>query len=387
MISTNPCVVRGLLLLLLLASCHGKPTPSPDQDELVAYWDTIVAYILVLLWAIVQSFLHVKLPVIRKRTVYVITFVAYYIQLWIYAAFIWLIVGLALAASKDYLFNNVLTAVAAKTIAFLLLERITVPPKGIADCLDKIHNATRVKWGQCSIANKDEEEGPVDDADGGGDKVWIKFVLVYSKEPRYKKLKSLLKQMSFKTGKWEGIYETGHMINGVPELKLNSLRESNQEQDWTQEQLQKLYVLTREDRDKVNATGCIFTHDDYRIAKRLTKKSWVSIFNDECEGDWFYVLARQLQFLLPTEVLNAPMPANDKAFLDSNVYGRLRRRGLVQGGAYCPSLVDKHLFEAAVHESFRKTDQMQVDDVIEIIYKSKTYEDAADEFFSWICEL
>lgn len=372
-------VHSGILLVLLLPSGYGQEEKDPYD---IQKWDTAVAYLLVIVWAIIQWFLHFKLSAITKRTVLFITFIAVYIQCWIYVAFLWLIVGLVLALKEDWLFNSTLTAVAAKTIAFLLLDRVSPPPQGVADCLEQIHNATRVKYGYYETRTTDEEEGPINEnTDSTNTKVWVKFVLVYVKERRYKKLRNLLEEMKFQTGKWEGINEIGR----TGELRLNSLKDANKERTWTQKQLQELYNETKDDREKVHATGCIFTSEDYRIAKKLTKKSWVDVFNDECDGDWFYLLARQLQGMLGSETLNAPLDSSK--FFSSCVYGRLRRRVLVQSGTYTPSLVDIHLFEAAVHESFRKEDKMDVNELIKIMYDSKTYQEAANKIFTWICSL
>lgn len=69
--------------------------------------------------------------------------------------------------------------------------------------------------------------------------------------------------------------------------------------------------------------------------KSVTKELGDHIFWDECNGDWFHLLARHLHAYLPAEVSNVPLTTNE-VFLESNVYGRLRRRGLVHLGNCTP---------------------------------------------------
>jgi hypothetical protein len=114
--------------------------------------------------------------------------------------------------------------------------------------------------------------------------------------------------------------------------------------------------------------------------------------------------------MIPTEVMHVPLPADDQNFLNSNVFGRLRRRGLIPTEGYMPTLTDIHLFEAAVFEMFQKSDNNKVggigkmlaavgeknthsDPVKEIIavkqalMEGETYEDTALNIFSWMCEI
>jgi hypothetical protein len=441
--------ITGALFLLLLAGCHGQSRTIIDE---VNRWDTIISYGLVITWAIVQWLLHRKFKAINRRTVFMIASVALYMQWWIYVAFATLITGLTLAIFKGYLLNNILTAVTAKTIAFLILDHVPRPPNGVVKCLDKIHNATRVKWGHCKPVKgpnqkiKDERKetcilncenegnGPKQQFDeekgvrqescdeekftcnfkyenkgegrsqessdkvkftcnlkyekkGDGrkeqEKVWIKYVVILVKEPRYKDLHKKIEEMQFKTGKWEGIYED--KTTEPMKLRVNT-QGDNTTHNWEQHALNILYEFTRGDREKVHASGCLFTADDDRIAKGLTNKNWITTFQDDCDGDWFFLLARQLQAMVHTKVLNVPL--SKEKFKSSNVYGYLKASGRVNIDEYTPSLRDVDLFRAAVYESFRGSNQtMDVEKVIRILYDSKTHEKAAEDLFDWMCGL